>query len=77
MLTKTSLEHGDQFLGLIEFRNTSRQDIDKSPAQIMFGRCTRSVIPVITKPCDRVNFQQREKRRSATKRCYDKRTRNL
>ena len=33
-------------LALLEMRNTPRQDIQVSPAQILFGQATRSVIPI-------------------------------
>ena len=49
MLMRASQQHEDQWLALLKIRNTPRQDILASPAKIMFGRPTRTVIPVLTK----------------------------
>ena len=40
MLKRTALEHQDEYLALLELRNTPRQDVRKSPSKIMFGRVT-------------------------------------
>ena len=37
IMMKTYEEGGDQYLALLELRNTPRQDSDLSPAQMMFG----------------------------------------
>ena len=41
MLMRTFQQHEYQWLALLEIRNTPRQDILASPANIMFGQCTR------------------------------------
>ena len=67
MLMRTSQQHEDQWLALLEIRNTPRQDILASPANIMFGRPTRTVIPVLTKKSADFDFERRRKRRNTVK----------
>ena len=50
MLKRASHDKSDQYLALLEMRNTPRQNINRSPAQIVFGRFARSVLPVFLKP---------------------------
>ena len=50
LLKRTSHDKSGQCLALLEMRNTPRQDVNRSPAQIVFGRFTRSVLPVFLKP---------------------------
>jgi len=54
MLKRTVLQHQDEYLTLLELRNTPRQDVRKSPAEIMFGRVTRSLLPTLPKPCHKI-----------------------
>ena len=59
LLKKTN---GDQYLALLELRNTLRQDTNQSPAELMYDRSTRSTIPHMTKKprnCDRQYQKQR------------------
>ena len=72
MLMRTSQQHEDQWLALLEIRNTPRQDILASPANIMFGRSTRTVIPVITKKSADFDFERRRKHRNTVKLSRDK-----
>jgi len=51
LLKRTSHDKSGQCLALLEMRNTPRQDVNRSPAHILFGRFTRSVLPVFLKPC--------------------------
>ena len=68
MLKRTSQQHEDQWLALLKLRNTPRQDLNTSPAEVVFGRSTRRVIPMHTKKCENFDF----KRRNAIKCSYDK-----
>ena len=77
MLKRTAHCHEDQFLALLEMRNTPRQDVNLSPAFILFGGQTRSVIPVITKRCSNLDACKHHKRQKHVKRCFDKHTRPL
>jgi len=76
MLKRTVLQHQDEYLTLLELRNTPRQDVRKSPAEIMFGRVTRSLLPTLPKPCHKIYLNRRCKRQIAIK-YYDKRARSL
>ena len=49
LLKTTARNHEDQYLVFLELRNTSRQDMNICPSQIIFGRQTRSVIPKLIK----------------------------
>ena len=69
---RASQQHEDQWLALLEIRNTPRQDILASPANIMFGRPTRTVIPVLTKKSADFDFERRRKRRNTVKLSCDK-----
>ena len=57
MLMRTFQQHEDQRHALLEIRNTPRQGIQTSPANIMFVRPTRTVIPVLTKKCADFDFE--------------------
>ena len=72
MLKRTSQQHENQCLALLELRNTPRQDLNTSPAEIVFGRSTRTVIPMRTKKCENFAFDRRSKRRNAIKCSCDK-----
>ena len=77
MLKRTSHDKSDQYLALLEMRNTPRQDVNRRPAQIVFGRFTRSVLSVFLKPCTALDVCKRLTRRRQTKQCYDRRARPL
>ena len=80
LLKKTAYSHQDQYLAFLELRNTPRQDASISPTEIMLGRQTRSVIPSARKKEKNWNFQatqQRQQRRDAVKRSYDKTAKTL
>jgi len=47
ILKKCKASKTDPYLGLLEFRNTPSNAIGLSPAQRLFGRQTRSVVPVL------------------------------
>ena len=48
ILKKTQRANKDPYLGLLEYRNTPTQDLNTSPAQRLFNRRTRSVLPMST-----------------------------
>ena len=49
MLKRTSQQHEDQWLALLELRNTPRQGLNTSSVEISYGRSTRTVILMRTK----------------------------
>ena len=60
---------------MASFAGTSqyaRQDLKTSPAEIVFGRSMRTVIPMRTKKCENFAFDRRAKRRNAIKCFYNK-----
>jgi len=58
---------------LLELRNTPRQDTGLSPAQMMFGRETRSMLPLVQKKPPRNN--NRDARKDCVKKSYDRNAR--
>ena len=77
MLKKTTSENADQYLALLEMRNTPRQDVNRSPAELAFGRNVRSIIPAQTKPSGVLNTTKREQRKKAIKKHYDQHAKPL
>ena len=80
MMRKALLDGTDQYEALLELRNTPRQDTGVSPAEMMFGRNTRSMLPSVGTKRIRSKRQvtlRRLKRRLAIKRTYDKGARDL
>ena len=45
LMTKALEDHKDPFLALLDWRNTPSETLKLSPAQIMFGRRTRTLMP--------------------------------
>lgn len=76
MMKTTHADVKDQYLALLELRNTPRQDSNLSPAQMMFGRKLRSIIPEIMNNDNSVS-QKRETRRESIKKYYDKTARDM
>ena len=80
MMRKALLDGTDQYEALLELRNTPRQDTGVSPAEMMFGRNTRSMLPSVGTKRIRSKRQvtlRRLKRRLAIRRTYDKGARDL
>jgi len=75
MLKRTSHDNSDQFIALLEMRNSPRQDVNRSPAQIVFGHFTHSELPAFLKPCTALDVRKRLTRRHQTKQCYDRHAR--
>nr|XP_022314409.1 uncharacterized protein K02A2.6-like [Crassostrea virginica] len=80
MLVKCVQDHSDQYEALMEQRITPRQDTGLSPAEMLFGRSTRTLIPNLKLKTQRVHRnvkRKRRNRRDTVKRSYDRRARNL
>ena len=80
MMRKALLDGTDQYEALLELRKTPRQDTGVSPAEMMFGRNTRSMLPSVGTKRIRSKRQvtlRRLKRRLAIKSTYDKGARDL
>ena len=78
MMGKCVKTGSDQYLALLELRNTPRQDTNASPAQMMFSRKLLSVLPAVSnssKSC--YDPAKRAKRQKSVKKYYDKRAHNL
>lgn len=58
LMTKALEDKQDPFLALLEFRNTPSESLNLSPAQIMFGRRTRTTLPVASHLLGSVAGQQ-------------------
>ena len=77
MTCKALRDGTDQYAVLLELRNTPRQDTGISPAEMMFGRNTRSLLPSTgTKsiPSKKQVPMKRAKRHLAIKSNYNKET---
>ena len=77
MMCKALRDGTDQYVALLELRNTPRQDTGISPAEMMFGRNTRSLLSSTrTKsiPSKKQVLMKRAKRRLAIKGNYNKET---
>ena len=80
LLKKSS---GDPYLALLELRNTPRQDGNQSPAELMFGRSTRSTVPSLRKQSTDSDKQQqqylcmRERRRQSIRNSYNRKSKDL
>ena len=75
MMCKALRDGTDQYEALLELRNTPRQDTGIRPAEMMFGRNTRSPLPSTgTKsiPSKKQIMMKRAKRRLAIKSNYNK-----
>ncbi|XP_041362008.1 uncharacterized protein K02A2.6-like [Gigantopelta aegis] len=71
MLRKTSKSHEDQYLALLNIRNTPTQGVDSSPAQRLLGRRTKTILPTsrnLLKPGNIQNERETEQLRSNQKR---------
>ena len=78
LLIKTHKDGGDPYEAMLEQRNTPRQDTDRSPAEMMFNRKTRSFIPTInSQPSEEVIRIKRENRKNSVKKHHDRKSRNL
>ena len=77
MMYKVLRDGTDQYAALLELRNTLRQDTGISPAEMMFGRNTRSLLPSTGSksiPSKKQVQMKRAKRHLAIKSNYNKET---
>ena len=83
MIRKTTKSGEDQYLALLNIRNTPTQGIDSSPAQRLLGRRTKTILPTArslleSKSCitrqETEQLQLMQKRRA---RYYDRSSRDL
>ena len=80
MMYKAIRDGTDQYSALLELRNTLRQDTGISPAEMMFGRNTRSLLPstgTTSTPSKKQVMMKRAKRSFAIKSNYIKGARDL
>ena len=75
MMKKCLQENSNQYLALLELRNTPRQDT-ASPAQIMYGRTLNTQLPR-KEGAECTNQVQKMKRQMTVKKYYDKTAKNL
>lgn len=78
LMKKTLKDGNDPVKALLEQRNTPRQDTGLSPAEMMFGRKTRTFLPMrkTTEPSQEIK-EKRQKRKDSVKRCYDRKARDM
>ena len=77
-LRKTMTCGGDVNLALLELRNTLRQDAGMSPAKMMFGRQTHSLLPTAVATEDNETVKvKKAKRRQSVKKHHDKTAQSL
>ena len=62
LLQKAVEDKRDQFLALLDFCNTPSESLQLSPVQIIFGRRTRSLIPIHSKLLQTESSQQTRSR---------------
>ena len=78
LLVKTRKEGGDPYEGMLEQRNTPRQDTGLSPAEMMFNRRTRSFLPTISgSPKDPLVKEKQEAHKRSVKNAHDRKSRRL
>ena len=76
MMGKCVKTGSDQFLALLELRNTRRQDSNASPAELMYSRKLLSVLPTVN---NSVHYDpaKRAGRQKSVKEYYDKQAHDL
>ena len=76
MIKKVQRDHKDPYSALLELRNTPIQGLNYSPAQMMLGRRTRTLVPTRSdqlKPsCAQVPLSAIQKKNAVMKKWYDK-----
>ena len=83
MMRKAIKDNQDQYLALLELRNTPIQSYGQSPVQLFFQRRTRTLIPTTKKmlepkiPCKSYIKKRQESQNKAVKQHYDKTAKDL
>jgi hypothetical protein len=81
LMQKSLIAKSDFYVALLDFRNTPQAEIGLSPAQRMFGRRTRSLIPAVSKKFEQQqlpNVKQRiESSRAKQKQYFDEGSKEL
>ena len=78
LMQKCHRDRSDPYEALIELRNTPRQDTGKSPAEVLFGRSIRTLIPNILRKHDYKDITEKRSRRKQTvRKWYDKGAKDL
>ncbi|PFX12101.1 Retrovirus-related Pol polyprotein [Stylophora pistillata] len=78
LLIKTHKEGSDPLEALLEHRNTPRQDVGLSPAELMFKRKTRSLIPSFNKHSSNDPIEvRRQARKGTVQKSHDRKAKSL
>ncbi|PFX13009.1 putative RNA-directed DNA polymerase from transposon BS [Stylophora pistillata] len=78
LLIKTHKEGSDPLEALLEHRNTPRQDVGLSPAELMFKRKTRSLVPSFNKHSSNDPIEvRRQARKDTVKKSHDRKAKSL
>ena len=68
MMRKCKLQHEDPYLGMLSIRNTVNEGWHSSPAQRMFGRATKTLLPTTARHLIQSSISTNEDRHQANKR---------
>lgn len=79
IMYKTVADGADQYMALLEWRNTPRQNTGLSPAEMVFNHSTRSLLPSLShdKTPYGVVEKKKARRQETVKKHYDKRARDM
>ena len=77
LLKKAARDGTDQNIALLELRNTPREDTGLSPAQMLFGCETRSVLPCFKCQHKSVVSEKRQKHKEKVKKYHHKGAKDL
>ena len=71
MMRKSKLQHEDPYLGLLSIRNIVNEGWHTSPAQRMFGRATKTLLPTTASHLTQSSVSNSKDRDKANKRRSD------
>ena len=77
LLKKSKASNTNPFMALLEYNNTPRQNNGLSPAQMMFGRPTRALLPQLCKPSQNFRHNEISDHNAKVKSQYDKHAHKL
>ena len=77
LLKKSKASNSNPYMALLEYNNTPRQCNGLSPAQMMFGRPTRALLPQLPKSVHNCKHDKLIKHNAKVKVQYDKRSHDL